>query len=70
MPRRNPVLLVVTAELARLGIQWSVEQRGKHLAVRYLDHCQIIPATPSDSRAPVAARAWTRRVIRREGAPT
>jgi hypothetical protein len=65
MIKRNPVLDIVTYELRRAGVPFSIEQRGSgHLAVCFMGHRQIIPCSPGRHRAAANARAYTRRIIR------
>jgi hypothetical protein len=68
--RRNPVLDVVLDELAAAGIKPTVRQNG-HIKVRWMHGGEqrtcVVPVSPSDSRAPLHARAWVRRQLRTDG---
>jgi Rha family phage regulatory protein len=64
----NPCLDAVTDELERAGVQYRVDNGGKHLHVKYgpaFQHLYVTSATPSDTRrGPLNARTDIRRHLR------
>jgi hypothetical protein len=68
MSRRNETLDAVTAELDAVGIGWDIRE-CRHYKVAFVlkgkSQTIVVPRTPSDYRAPKAARAFVRRVLRR-----
>jgi hypothetical protein len=66
--RKNPVYEAITRELDDAGIAHTRLQRGKHQAVEFeIDgerQLVIMSVSPSDWRAPHAARSHVRRVLR------
>ena len=65
--RRNAALAAVLAELDAAGVKpFAVTQNG-HLKVRWSHqgraHVTVIPASPSDCRAPLNAAAFVRRQL-------
>jgi hypothetical protein len=68
--KKNPVYDAVVLELDNAGIRHTRYHRGKHEAVEFEIGGQrqfiIVPASPSDWRAPRAARCHVRRVLRKQ----
>jgi hypothetical protein len=64
---KNECLRAVTAELDSHRLPYRIDLRGKHIRIRFgtnFELTQIVPASPSDRRAPLNARADVRRAIR------
>jgi hypothetical protein len=66
--KKNEVYDAVVRELDDAGIRHTRSHRGKHEAVAFVIGGQqqliIVPASPSDWRAPKNARCHVRRVLR------
>jgi hypothetical protein len=68
--RTNPVFCAVASVLDRHGIAFELQHRGKHPRVLFTHggrmHRVVVPASPSDRRAPLKAKAFIRRILRQE----
>jgi hypothetical protein len=74
MSSRNEVVDRVLEELERYGIRGQVNERGKHLEIAWAyqdgrSRQLFVSRTPSDWRAPVKARADTRKILRTDNIP-
>jgi hypothetical protein len=68
--RRNPCMDVVADELARAGLDYQIDHRGKHLKFKFAAsgraESYTVPASSGDrQRGFKNARAQIRRIIRR-----
>jgi len=70
---RNECLNAALAELAKAGVHYpKVTNGGSHLKVRWFAtsgqvRTYVLPATPSDWRAPRNVRAGVRHILRADG---
>jgi hypothetical protein len=69
--RANPCLVAVRNELDRAGVEYEIDV-GRHIRVRWRDTVMpigniTVSISPSDWRAPRAARADCRRLLRKDG---
>jgi hypothetical protein len=69
--RTNPSIAAVTGELENAGVKYEIDTRTAHPRIRWrhggVDRQITVSATPSDYRAPRAARADCRHLLRRDG---